>query len=59
MTLLVRALAVSLTIAFFIAVAIFQTGVFGTLALFLIAFIVFLIGVGFALSMELSSARFD
>jgi hypothetical protein len=59
MTLFVQILAVFLTIAFFVAVAIFQPGIFGTLAFFLIAGIIFLIGAGFALVTELSSARFD
>jgi hypothetical protein len=55
MTLFVRILTVFLIVA----VAIFQPGLFGTLALFLIAGIIFLIGAGFVLVTELSSARYD
>jgi len=45
-------LAVLLTIAFFVAVAILQPGIFGTLALYILAAAIFLIGTGFAFAIK-------
>jgi hypothetical protein len=50
--LFVQTLTVFLTIAFFVAVAIFQPGIFGTLTLYIIAGVILLICAGFVLVME-------